>query len=480
MAEGNPQNSTALMPPTKWRTIIRSLLAASAILLANSPALGQSTVILHPGDPDNSLHDPLDPILFEPVTFITISDPGALGTNVAISLTFNIWDLDHSSGNPAPTQAAPSHDHFASATLLPPEPAGQSFEFRTDAATTEPGEPGLGTPSVQRTVWWRFTPATDQALRFKAIGNFGALPLEIFECSELPTRMRVAHNDSRAFIPGFEGITIFQAQAGHTYHIRVSDPRSSSPTDPFFSPLPPNRTALQLVVESMHDPLPGLVLLTTAPGAPAQDGTISWDVLARVRGLQGEIFTDVNYLAQFYLGPDLSSLTPFQTPVLIHQGTAQGDAELAGTITAGFATVPQVPSGQSLCVQIRVWDGRAGATYEAARANGANIARSKPIQVQTGSELTGPANLSGIQDIHLAPGQAGFTPGTLRLAASSSGTLTWELQASPGFTHAIELLQPSGAWLPLLTLTNNLGTVTFTDPRESPAPHAIYRARLLD
>src|SRR5690606_18521994 len=110
---------------------------------------------------------------------------------------------------------------------------------------------------------------------------------------------------------------------------------------------------LRLAVEPMNDPMPGVVLLSTAPGnAPSPEGTISWNVLARLRGLDNEVFTDPHYSAQFYLGPDITNLKPVQHPVLIHQGAAHGNAELAGTITAGLTTVPEVSSGQPLWVQI--------------------------------------------------------------------------------------------------------------------------------
>ena len=167
----------------------------------------------------------------------------------------DLWTTNIQVQVDAPFVNVPREDDFSMATILPHHIAGSAFTFQSATATAEEGEPPWMGTAPERTVWWRWTPASNQSVRFKAPANGQGLPLEIFTGSTLDNLTRLAHNDGRTAIPGVEAVVPLLVQSGVTYFIRVSDPRPEIPPHPMLPA--PNRNNLNLVVESAATPLPG-------------------------------------------------------------------------------------------------------------------------------------------------------------------------------------------------------------------------------
>lgn len=378
---------------------------------------------------------------------------------------------------------SPENDWFTMATVIPGAAIATNLPFRTDWSWAEPDEPLAGTNGVQRSVWWKWTPERSADVRFKVSGTFGGMPLDIFTGDDLTHLIRVSHNDSRTFIPPFEGVVPLSVTAGTTYFIRVDDRRwEGAQTYPTFPPvtLPTVRTNLMLTLEPAEVPLKGLFLLSTAVGTPQQDGSTSWTIFGKIRQPDGAaLASGPQYRAQFFAGRSLATLGPVGPAVSIRPKLGDSNDILEGTVSAGLSGIEDVPAGEEVLIQLRAWNSSQGSTYEVARANGSVLGRSAILVVKAGSEETGPTLLSAIQDIILSNPVADFHPGILQPEQRGENPV-WKLTAPAGFIYVLETSSLDGVWHPLLILTNFTGTATFTDPRAEKGPAGIYRARLVD
>jgi hypothetical protein len=377
----------------------------------------------------------------------------------------------------------PSNDAFAFSEIIHPSTASTNLACQTDWSSVEANEPDSWTNPPQRSLWWKWTPDHDASVRFKAVADgFWGLPVDIFTGSTLTNLIPIAGNDSRTLIYPLEGLVPLQAQTGTTYFIRVCDPRPDgsqrNPTN-YFSTISSVRTNLMLVMEPSDAPLPGLIALSTATGTPNEHGSITWTAWAKVFQEDGlNLATNsFNILAQFFIGKSPGDLHAFGIPSAIH---SYGPPELDGTASQGLASYPGIHAGDAMSVQLRVWDGSLGGTYELARANGASFGRSEILTIIAGSESEGPSLLTGIRDVILQHGLAGFTPGSLSPAVSDGLDPLWRLTGPAGFLYSIESSDLGGGWQPLLLVTNSTGTLFFSDPRPSKPSATFYRSRIID
>lgn len=363
----------------------------------------------------------------------------------------------------------PANDDYSSATELPADLEPKSFPGDGSFASAEPGEPLRGTNIPMASVWWRWTPAQNMAVRFRTsyphIVGGSSLPLDIFTGASISNLIRVSHNDSRTFSASFVGYVPLNAVAGQTYFLRVS----SSTFDHTLAP------SFNLVVEPLDAPLAGLFILSTAIGVPQIDGSIAWNPFAKVFTPDRQLATNRIYRAQYYYGPSIDKLAPFFGTVFINDGVSFGSVpELAGTVSAGVCFPNGLLAGENYFFDLRAWDSSAGQTYEQARANGGLTGHSKIVQLIAGSELTGPTFPTNIGDVRLLLPPSAFNPGKLSFDNPSQLRLT----GSQGI-YVIESTDLANGWVPASIVTNAADAISFPTPA-STNTLKIYRSRLIN
>jgi hypothetical protein len=62
------------------------------------------------------------------------------------------------------------------------------------------------------------------------------------------------------------------------------------------------------------------------------------------------------------------------------------------------------------------------------------------------------------------------------------GVIVWSLKGEPGFRYSFEksIRSEDSTWRPFLVMTNETGSVTFTDSANTASGAVLYRARILD
>jgi hypothetical protein len=118
------------------------------------------------------------------------------------------------------------------------------------------------------------------------------------------------------------------------------------------------------------------ILVQTAAAQPAQSNFVDFNnnrnfatVADRdVYNVDGTPLLGTQYLAQLYYGPDVSNLQPvanaparFRDPANVPAGSS-----LAGTWVGGSRVLAGFAEGQTVTLEVRVWDSTTGATYETA------------------------------------------------------------------------------------------------------------------
>lgn len=114
--------------------------------------------------------------------------------------------------------AAPSNDNFNFATVIDPGGLPFSDSVDTTEATTEPGEPLYWCYTIERTVWYAFTPSETMVMHLDTEGSTVSSSINIYYSNG----------------PGFEGLGIvnctgsyggsydFVAEGGRTYYFQAS------------------------------------------------------------------------------------------------------------------------------------------------------------------------------------------------------------------------------------------------------------------
>jgi len=101
--------------------------------------------------------------------------------------------------------------------------------------------------------------------------------------------------------------------------------------------------------------------------------------------------------------------------------------------------------------------------------------------VTLGSFPSIPPYLAGLQSFSLQAGLPRFNIGRIELAErKADGTLVWSLTGEAGYRYLIEKNSGNSTWKPLMVITNNAGSATFTDPSPAESTVDFYRSRILD
>jgi hypothetical protein len=140
------------------------------------------------------------------------------------------------------------------------------------------------------------------------------------------------------------------------------------------------------------------------------DNRVSRLVDAPVFSAEGIPLEGTNYLAELWGGPapdDLKPIIDAQTNVRVIGNFGRGGGYISVPRTAGPLIVPTVPAGDWAWLQLRAWDGRLGATYEAAVARGIGGVGDSPLFTGRGPrpwDYTLPGLLIGLRSFSLRPG----------------------------------------------------------------------------
>jgi len=180
------------------------------------------------------------------------------------------------------------------------------------------------------------------------------------------------------------------------------------------------------------------------------------------------------YSAQLYAAPSPGVLRPVGAPVPSSGGGA------GGYFWSRTVALPDVAPGETVFVQMRAWESSWGGTYEDARARGGRYGASTVQSMIAGTNGNG-VLYAAVTSFALRAGDFLFTTGLLSAAGRGpQHEVSWRLVGEPGFTYLVERRAPPKNWFPLLLVTNQTGTVTFTDPDPQNNAVTFYRARLLD
>jgi hypothetical protein len=226
--------------------------------------------------------------------------------------------------------------------------------------------------------------------------------LDVFVGSDLLNLNRIAKNDGRAYQNGLSGAVTIPVRAGRTYYIRVDD-TSITPGSPVapgtpiaFSPPP----RFDLTIEPASTPPEGEIYASLLhPGASARTLASA----AKVYLPDGKTpVTGSSFHAQLYIGENPKTLFPAgpQQP-FYDVGDTNIPSSGLGTFEPAIVHTPRIPAYHSIYAQVRVWDSSYGDTYETASANGGLSGMSRGVRMITGSDITGPAALSGIASFRL-------------------------------------------------------------------------------
>ena len=122
-----------------------------------------------------------------------------------------LWSLPGTAG-----ATPPPNDAFAAGTTIGAIPYQDAQS--TVEATAEPGEPTSQCGPAAKSVWYRFTPATDVVLRADTLGSDFDTVLAVWTGSDLASLSPVACNDD---VFSAQSIAVFAAEAGVTYAFQV-------------------------------------------------------------------------------------------------------------------------------------------------------------------------------------------------------------------------------------------------------------------
>jgi hypothetical protein len=183
-----------------------------------------------------------------------------------------------------------------------------------------------------------------------------------------------------------------------------------------------------------------------------------------------------NFWAQLYAGSDPNHLRPVGRRTNFRSGS------LAGYFYAMVLQVPGIPAGELAYLQLRVWDSHFGKSFEEAEANGGRFGKSNiSTLVAHSPDVPFPPELFPLLSFNL---QAGVSPlATAKIERdkdSPGGSPAWILIGDPGYIYVVEQRTPPNDWTPLLIVTNETGSVRFSDPEGMNISAKFYRARILE
>ena len=184
-----------------------------------------------------------------------------------------------------------------------------------------------------------------------------------------------------------------------------------------------------------------------------------------------------NYWVQLYAGFDPNRLRPVRGKSNFRSGAQAGYFYFLPAVL-----VPGIPIGELVLLQIRVWDSTYGKSFEEAQARGGRFGKSN-IYTLAGHDPAIPILPQLLPLLRFAL-EAGVSPlATAKIEVdegSPPGPLGWVLIGDPGFVYVVEQRSPPNDWTPLLTVTNETGSVKFADPNAQNTSAKFYRARILE
>jgi hypothetical protein len=140
-----------------------------------------------------------------------------------------------------------------------------------------------------------------------------------------------------------------------------------------------------------------------------------------------------------------------------------------------------VPPGGSFVSQVRAWDGAVAGSYEATRALGGKFGKSEVLSLTAGGGPMPPAWLAELRSFSLQAGLPRFTVGEIQFVERQpDGTIVWSVTGEAGYRYLVEKAGHDFVFQPYIVLTNETGTVTFTDSANSGSAVTFHRARILD
>jgi hypothetical protein len=157
---------------------------------------------------------------------------------------------------------------------------------------------------------------------------------------------------------------------------------------------------------------------------------------------------------------------------------------LPGRFSGGMRFIPGTAAGQSVTLQVRVWDTIFGATYEEAVAGKRGVSPSFNVTLGGGIQL--PATLNGMPEFALTlPGLAAAQvksapalPLTLRHLTRTANGWAFMLTGAAGATHAIETSTDLVQWkTAAYVVANESGVAEFLQQVTS-GERCFYRAKL--
>lgn len=131
------------------------------------------------------------------------------------------------------------------------------------------------------------------------------------------------------------------------------------------------------------------------------------------------------YLTQLYVAVRDAPLQAVDTPVGFRSGNS------AGYIVPRVVTLPGIPGGTRVRLEMRAWEAARGGSYEAALANGGLIGASPTFEVVCGAAPSPPADLVGLRSFSLQrvePVRLSSGPQSRTLAVGSA--LAWLVEAT--------------------------------------------------
>lgn len=183
--------------------------------------------------------------------------------------------------------------------------------------------------------------------------------------------------------------------------------------------------------------------------------------------------TGTNFLFEAYVGLTLADL---------RASGMRGSIRLPGRIvSSGAPPIPNVPSGVSAVMQIRVWDSNYGNSYEEARARGGKYGKSALATVMTGGGAALAGLPTGISSFQLQVGLPAYTSAVISFSNQQpDGTLVWNLTGAAGCNYLVEMCGTDGIWRPYQVFYDSTGIVQFTTTNSGVSGLVLYRARILD
>jgi hypothetical protein len=201
-------------------------------------------------------------------------------------------------------------------------------------------------------------------------------------------------------------------------------------------------------------------------------------LFGRVLDLDGQTPLNSGYMGQLWAGTNgsESALVPIGNPLPFLDGFG------AGYIRGGSLKLPGLRGGDTVYLQLRVWEQCAGDTYDRAVANGSATGRSTIFSavahatIENGGPGLPPRNANMFPTFAVSLGQAVLQIARVQPAANGQTEICFATQ--PGSVYCLQRavsLQAPVAWEPVLGANEIIGTGHMVKLLDATATQAFYR-----